>query len=423
MKILDEALARLLGFKGYMIPRETLYATSIVLAILLTSLILLPYDKFILLLAFTLPVLMLPLLALPLVYKSRAKVYRRAHPGLAGSSTNIELIVQNESNVPIIIAIEDYSKSLEFYTKHIVEVDAKSTEKIVYNVRGRVGRHKLYSKTVVYDPLNIIGTEKKDIVEGDDSVRFKPRILDIKGIPSGYFTQIVSGGGFRSNLKGLGYDFHGLRKYVYGDPIKLVDWKTSARQRELFVKEYILETGTRVLLALLLTDKSFMGKSSFFEEAAEALVSVINKLLVGGNSVGLVVGSPSYNGLVEVGQGKIVLRNAVEVLSNVPWLNDGSPNLDLFAKNIIKASKYPKNTKLVLVLQSTNSIEKEFYERVLKLREAGFESISLILVGETIEPYPKLYVLLEKKGVKITKLEKMDRELLAKKIIEILGRR
>ncbi len=423
MKILDEALTRLLGFKGYIVPRETLYAASIVLAILLASLVLLPYDTFIPVLAFTLPVLMLPLLTLPLVYKSRARVYRRTRPGLAGSSASVELIVQNESNVPIMIAVEEYSGSLEFYTKHFVGVDAKSTKKIVYSIRGRVGKHKLYSRTIVYDPLSIIGVEKKNIVEGDDSVRFKPRILDVKSMPAGYFAQIVPGGGFHSNLKGLGYDFYGLRKYVYGDPIKLVDWKTSARHRELFVKEYILETGTRVLLALLLMDKSFTGKPSFFEEAAEALVSVINKLLVGGNSVGLVVGSPSYNGLVEVGQGKMVLGNAVEVLSDVPWLNNGDLDLDLFVKNILKASKYPKNTKLILVSQFADGIWEEFYKRVLKLREAGFESVNLVLVGEAMDSYPELYVILERKGVNITRLERIDRELLVKKILGILGRR
>ncbi len=421
MNVVEELLVRLLGFKDYFVPRGTLYVVVAILLLLLVGLPLLSYDTFILVLALTLPILMLPLLTLPLVYRSQISIYRKTRSGVAGSTANVELILRNKSNIPLIVVVEESSRSLRFNNRHVIGISAKGTRKLTYGVRGRTGKHRLYSKITVLDPLGVIGVEKKNAVTGDDSIRFKPRVLALKGLLSGVFTQTVPGGGFRGNLKGLGYDFYGLRKYIYGDPIKLVDWKTSARWRELFVKEYVLEAGIRVLLALLLTSKSFDGEPSFFEEAADAIVSVMDKLLASGSSVGFVVGSPLYNGLVGVGRGKIILESSLEIISNVPWINNGNVDLDLFIKNILKASRHPRNTKLILLTQSLNYLGEELYYRILRLRRTGFEKINILVVEETPYPLPELYVLLEKNGVKVTSLRSVSRNILGEKILEAIG--
>ena len=38
--------------------------------------------------------------------------------------------------------------------------------------------------------------------------------------------------------KSQGIDFRQLREYVYGDDIRLVDWKSTARSQKMIVKEF-----------------------------------------------------------------------------------------------------------------------------------------------------------------------------------------
>ena len=49
---------------------------------------------------------------------------------------------------------------------------------------------------------------------------------------------------------GRGIDFNDLREYVRGDDVKDIDWKASARGRQLLVKRYIAERKHTVLLAV-----------------------------------------------------------------------------------------------------------------------------------------------------------------------------
>ena len=55
---------------------------------------------------------------------------------------------------------------------------------------------------------------------------------------------------FASRQRGIGTDFHGLRDYIRGDPVKIIDWKGSARSNKLISKEYEAEKRLEVLIGL-----------------------------------------------------------------------------------------------------------------------------------------------------------------------------
>jgi uncharacterized protein (DUF58 family) len=57
----------------------------------------------------------------------------------------------------------------------------------------------------------------------------------------------------RSKQKGLGSEFYGMRKYVFGDQFRLIDWKASARTQKLIVKEFESE---RDISVMILVDSS-----------------------------------------------------------------------------------------------------------------------------------------------------------------------
>lgn len=57
-------------------------------------------------------------------------------------------------------------------------------------------------------------------------------------------------GEYASVQVGRGIDFNDLREYVRGDDVKDIDWKASARGRQLLVKRYVAERKHTILLAV-----------------------------------------------------------------------------------------------------------------------------------------------------------------------------
>ena len=58
-------------------------------------------------------------------------------------------------------------------------------------------------------------------------------------------TASVLDGSYKSVFKGRSMNFDELREYVPGDEIKDVDWKASARNRKLFVREFVGTNGEK----------------------------------------------------------------------------------------------------------------------------------------------------------------------------------
>ena len=57
-------------------------------------------------------------------------------------------------------------------------------------------------------------------------------------------------GDSRSAIKGSGFEFDQIREYAFGDDIRFVDWKATARANKLLVKQYIEERSRTILLAV-----------------------------------------------------------------------------------------------------------------------------------------------------------------------------
>lgn len=62
--------------------------------------------------------------------------------------------------------------------------------------------------------------------------------------------QALLGGGAERREKGSGGDLYGIRRYAAGDPAKHIDWKATARTRELKVREFTHESVAQLSLFL-----------------------------------------------------------------------------------------------------------------------------------------------------------------------------
>jgi len=62
-----------------------------------------------------------------------------------------------------------------------------------------------------------------------------------------------------SILKGEGFEFRELREYVHGDDVKKIDWKTTAKARKPYVKEYDEERDLNIVISTMLSGSTFFG--------------------------------------------------------------------------------------------------------------------------------------------------------------------
>ena len=118
-------------------------------------------------------------------------------------------------------------------------------------------------------------------------------------------SQILAGE-YKSAFKGTGLNFDSIREYQYGDEIKNIDWKVTARMQEPFIRTYKEERQITMMLIIDLSASNNFGtaKKSKKELIIE-LASVLAFLAIKNNDkVGLIIVTNEIEYLVPPKQGK-----------------------------------------------------------------------------------------------------------------------
>lgn len=66
-------------------------------------------------------------------------------------------------------------------------------------------------------------------------------------------------GQYRSAFRGNGLQFDSVREYQYGDEVKSIDWKVSARMNHLYVKQYNEERELNIVVAIDISSSMNFG--------------------------------------------------------------------------------------------------------------------------------------------------------------------
>ncbi|MFX1275477.1 MAG: DUF58 domain-containing protein [Promethearchaeota archaeon] len=101
----------------------------------------------------------------------------------------------------------------------------------------------------------------------------------------------------RSKQKGTGSEFYGMRKYVFGDQFRLIDWKASVRQQKLIVKEHETERDITVMV-MVDTSNTMAGgaiENTKFEYAIRACMLLTKVSLTRRDNVGVFTFSDKKN--------------------------------------------------------------------------------------------------------------------------------
>lgn len=145
-----------------------------------------------------------------------------------------------------------------------------------------------------------------------------PEFAKIKKINLRPRSTIHTPGPNLSGQPGSGIDFWGIREYLPGDSLRLIDWRKTARySQHFFVKEYEREEMIDVGLLLDARSKTnqFFGNNSIIEHSIQATAALAKHFIKSGNRVSMLVLS-SHLSRVFPGYGKQQLTRILDQLSN-----------------------------------------------------------------------------------------------------------
>lgn len=102
-------------------------------------------------------------------------------------------------------------------------------------------------------------------------------------------------GGFRSTQTGRSMDFRDLREYIYGDDVKDIDWKSSARVGRVLIRRFVAERRRNVLV-IADAGAKMEADTSAGDDKQTVAVDVAGTFaylgLLCGDSVGFLYGTP-----------------------------------------------------------------------------------------------------------------------------------
>ncbi len=147
----------------------------------------------------------------------------------------------------------------------------------------------------------------------------------------------VLAGEYRSKFKGMGIEFEDVREYQFGDDIRTIDWKVTAKTGKPHVKLFMEE---RELSMFFLLDVSASGLFGSSEKSKVEVIAHIFALLAfsaiaNNDKVGLILFSDKVELFIRPGKGKKHIMNMIhQVLDFKPESTGTDLNvaLDFFQK-------------------------------------------------------------------------------------------
>lgn len=195
-------------------------------------------------------------------------------------------------------------------------------------------------------------------------------------------------GSFASLFKGTGLEFDDVRAYQYGDDVRHIDWNTSAKGDETFIKVFREEKEQTVFFLLDVSESQNIGRQSQRKiDLGREICSVLALSAVKeGSEVGLICFSDRKEKYIKPDKG---MKKAYEIMVGVFKLVPESLRTNLtdfihFSLNLIK--------KRSIVILISDFIDED-YEQALKSLARKHDLIVLHLIDEQERKLPQLGII------------------------------
>jgi uncharacterized protein (DUF58 family) len=227
----------------------------------------------------------------------------------------------------------------------------------------RFGAHTLgpvYTRAA--DPLGLRRWES--VVDVRPLVRAHPREEQLRRILRPRETQVYAGNEVARH-KGAGIEFADLRPFAFGDPVRRINWRASARRAELYVNESHPERNTDVILFVDSFAEARLGDEGTLDLAVRATAALARAYLARRDRVGLV----GFGGILRwltPGAGTVQLHRIVDALLDTEIV------LSYYWKDIdvLPRRTLPPNA---LVIALSPLLDARSVGALLDLRARGFD--------------------------------------------------
>ncbi|ASJ13481.1 DUF58 domain-containing protein [Thermococcus thioreducens] len=255
---------------------------------------------------------------------------------LEGTEIEIVLRIKSHERIPTLKITEDIPPGLELVEgqrEHVLSLRPGEEREIRYRVRVKRGIHEFNWVRLRYlDPFGFFRVDRK--VDVYSEIVGVPIITDV---PTPYSTRgtKITVGPLPSPRVGEGVEFHAIRDYQPGDPLKIINWKATARTGRIMANEYESE---RKVDVVFIVDASYTG-TLVFDHLIRATASLMLNALNNGTSFGLLLAEdvPLW---IRVDYGKRHFFKCIDFLSTAK--PDKNNMIAYQVEHLIKARFPPK---------------------------------------------------------------------------------
>lgn len=206
---------------------------------------------------------------------------------------------------------------------------------------------------------------------------------------------IRTGAGNETNQKGCSGDFLSLREYVPGDPVKQIDWKSTAKGSAVIIKELQKESQSRSTVFLDIV--SALSIDPLVEDAISYVSSLIVSATVTANIEDVVTVSALFR--ARFGSNEAKKERLLEALATVESVPESDSS---YLFNYI-TSEHRTIGNAIVILTSLSPINLSLL-RELSLVRIPFSAILIVK-----ESTPEIEKIAEKKGVRVIEKDSWHR--------------
>ena len=200
-------------------------------------------------------------------------------------------------------------------------------------------RHTAQVTIRSYGPIRVAARQRRVAVPG--SVRVLPAFTSRRYLPEKLSRLRQIDGAVLVRQRGQGSEFDSLRTYVLGDDVRAIDWRATARSRDVVVRTWRPERDRHIVLALDTgrTSAARLGDEPRLDAALDACLLLAAVAARAGDRVALVAADVTVRARLGPTAGSDVLPKLVNVLSLLePALLETDPQL-LAAEVVRQVSK------------------------------------------------------------------------------------
>ena len=169
-------------------------------------------------------------------------------------------------------------------------------------------------------------------------------------------------GEYHSSFKGRGIEFSNVREYSWGDDVRAIDWNTSARKNDLYVKIFTEERERTLLLVLDGSGSMLFGsrQRTKKELASEVCAVLAFSAITNNDKVGLLIFTDRVEKYIPPRKGR---SHVLVILEEIIGFKPLSRRTDIdAAMRFIRSTR--KRQAIIFLL---TDLVDEHYEKAMKI--------------------------------------------------------